>query len=65
MHLLVENVAAWWGHVRDQGLAAKYGVRVESPSDKPWGIRDFAILDPSGVARRIGQNIDEADRKIT
>ena len=31
MHLLVENVEAWWGHVQDNGLAAKYGVKVDPP----------------------------------
>jgi uncharacterized glyoxalase superfamily protein PhnB len=60
MHLLVEDVEAWWSHVQDQGLAAKYGVKVEPPSDKPWGIRDFVIVDPTSVAWRIGQNIEDA-----
>jgi catechol 2,3-dioxygenase-like lactoylglutathione lyase family enzyme len=31
MHLLVENVEAWWGHVQGHGLAAKYGVKVDPP----------------------------------
>jgi catechol 2,3-dioxygenase-like lactoylglutathione lyase family enzyme len=57
MHMLVEDVEAWWRHVEAQGLAAKYGVRTEPPSDKPWGIRDFCITDPTGVLWRIGQNI--------
>jgi len=57
MHLLVEDVEAWWGHVRDSGLAAKYGVRADGPEDRPWGIRDFIIVDPTGVLWRIGQNI--------
>jgi catechol 2,3-dioxygenase-like lactoylglutathione lyase family enzyme len=57
MHLLVEDVDAWWSHVQTQGLIAKYGVRAEPPSDKPWGLRDFAILDPTGVAWRVGQDI--------
>jgi hypothetical protein len=64
MHLLVEDVEAWWNHVKDQGLEARYGVRIEPPSDKPWGIRDFALSDPTGVAWRIGQNIDEASEEI-
>ena len=60
MHLLVEDVAAWWGHVQAQGLAAKYGVKVEPPADRPWGLRDFAIVDPTGVLWRIGQDSSEA-----
>jgi catechol 2,3-dioxygenase-like lactoylglutathione lyase family enzyme len=58
MHLLVEDVEAWWSYVLDHGLAAKYGVRVESPADRPWGMRDFVIIDPTGVLWRIGQNIE-------
>jgi catechol 2,3-dioxygenase-like lactoylglutathione lyase family enzyme len=60
MHLLVEDVEAWWGHVQAQGLAAKYGVKVEPPADRPWGLRDFVIIDPTGVLWRIGQDSSEA-----
>ena len=57
MHLLVEDVEAWWGHVQAQGLATIYVVRVEPPADRPWGIRDFLVVDPTGVLWRIGQSI--------
>jgi hypothetical protein len=57
MHLLVEDVEAWWEHIQATGMAAKYGVKVEPPADRPWGIRDFVIIDPSFVLWRIGQNI--------
>lgn len=57
MHLLVQDVDAWWLHVQEQGIVAKYGVMIEPVSDKPWGLRDFAISDPSDVLWRIGQNI--------
>ena len=57
MHLLVEDVEAWWRHVEDQGLAARYGVRTEPPADRPWGMRDFVIIDPTGVLWRIAQNM--------
>jgi catechol 2,3-dioxygenase-like lactoylglutathione lyase family enzyme len=58
MHLLVEDVETWWSHVEAQGLIGRYGVKAEPPHDKPWGIRDFVIIDPSGVLWRIGQNIE-------
>jgi uncharacterized glyoxalase superfamily protein PhnB len=57
MHLLVDDVEAWWRHVEAQGLAVRYGVRVEPPEDRPWGLRDFVIVDPTGVLWRVGQNI--------
>jgi hypothetical protein len=37
MHLPVEDVEAWRSHVQAQKLVAKYGVRAESPADRPWG----------------------------
>ncbi|WP_206240980.1 VOC family protein [Novosphingobium terrae] len=60
MHLLVEDVDAWWGHVEAAQLALLYGVRAAPPEDRPWGIRDFTLDDPSGVLWRIGQNIPQA-----
>lgn len=59
MSLLVVDVEAWWQHVVAQGLGARYGVRVNPPEDRPWGMRDFTIDDPSGVLWRIGQSIDQ------
>jgi catechol 2,3-dioxygenase-like lactoylglutathione lyase family enzyme len=57
MHMLVADVEAWWAHVQEVGLTARYGVRVEPPADRPWGIRDFVLIDPTGVLWRIGQRI--------
>lgn len=55
MHLLVNVVDAWWRHVQTQDIAARYGVSVEAPEDRPWGMRDFTIVDPTGVLWRVGQ----------
>ncbi|MCI4663704.1 MAG: VOC family protein [Neomegalonema sp.] len=57
MHLLVRDVEAWWRHVGAQKIVEKYAVRAEPPADRPWGMRDFAIADPSGVVWRIGANL--------
>jgi catechol 2,3-dioxygenase-like lactoylglutathione lyase family enzyme len=57
MHLLVEDVEAWWNHVHARDLAGKYSVTVEPPEDRSWGIRDFVVIDPTGVLWRIGQNL--------
>jgi catechol 2,3-dioxygenase-like lactoylglutathione lyase family enzyme len=64
MHLLVEDVDSWWSHVESCQLVKKYGVMIEPISDKPWGLRDFAISDPTGVLWRIGQNITPEARCI-
>jgi catechol 2,3-dioxygenase-like lactoylglutathione lyase family enzyme len=54
MHMLVEDVDAWWAHVGEVDLLARYGVRGGAPQDKPWGIREFHLIDPSGVLWHIG-----------
>jgi uncharacterized glyoxalase superfamily protein PhnB len=64
MHLLVEDVEAWWQQVEANKLAEKYGVRTSPPEDRPWGIRDFIIDDPTGVLWRIGQNIDATEQPL-
>ena len=58
MHLLVEDVQAWWRHVHVTGVPSRYGVSVTEMEDQPWRMRDFCLQDPSGVRWRIGQNID-------
>jgi len=59
MHLLVEDVEAWWNHLNKTGVAAKYKVKVTKIELQPWRMRDFCLVDPSGVLWRIGQNVDE------
>lgn len=58
MHILVEDVDAWWAHVQDTQVASKYGVTVSAIEAQPWRMRDFCLFDPSGVLWRIGQNTD-------
>lgn len=58
MHLIVKDVDAWWAHIQERGLLEKYGLHAEPPDDRPWKMRDFAIIDPSGVCWRIAQDID-------
>ncbi|MDX5300319.1 MAG: VOC family protein, partial [Gammaproteobacteria bacterium] len=58
MHILVEDVQSWWDHIQQSGVLEKYGVRITPMEDQPWRMRDFCILDPSGVLWRIGQNTD-------
>ena len=58
MHLLVEDVDDWHAQVQASGVASHAGVQVGLPEDRPWGMRDFTLIDPSGVLWRIAQNID-------
>ena len=57
MHLLVERVDDW--HERAQAVAERFDVRIGDPEDRPWGMRDFTLFDPSGVLWRIGQNMPQ------
>ncbi len=57
MHLLVENVDDWHAHIVERDVAARFGVRIDSPADRPWGMRDFPLFDPSGVLWRVGQDL--------
>ncbi|MFZ4288587.1 VOC family protein [Variovorax sp. HJSM1_2] len=57
MHLLVPDVKAWWQHVAQADLAARYQVKVGALTDQPWGMREFVLHDPSGVLWRIAQNL--------
>lgn len=58
MHLLVEDVEAWRNRIHESGVVAKYKVRVTEIELQPWRMRDFCLIDPSGVLWRIGQNVD-------
>jgi uncharacterized glyoxalase superfamily protein PhnB len=58
MHLLVEDVDSWRTKVRESGVAGKYGVTVTEVEQRPWRMRDFTVIDPSGVLWRIAQNTD-------
>lgn len=57
MHLLVENVDDWHHKISEAGLAEKYKVEVSPVELQPWRMRDFTLLDPSGVLWRIAENV--------
>jgi uncharacterized glyoxalase superfamily protein PhnB len=57
MHLLVENVDVWWSWIDKSGVVETYGVKLSPVELQPWRMRDFSLIDPSGVCWRIGQNV--------
>lgn len=57
MHLLVANADDWHSNVETSGVVEKFSVRLSPPDDRPWGIRDFTLIDPTGVLWRIGHVI--------
>jgi len=56
LHLLVEDVDAWWAKLDAAGVAEKYAVKMSAVQQQPWRMRDFTLFDPSGVLWRIAQN---------
>jgi uncharacterized glyoxalase superfamily protein PhnB len=56
LHLLVEDVDAWWSKLDEQGISKRYSVKQSAVVQQPWHMRDFVLYDPSGVLWRIGQN---------
>jgi hypothetical protein len=58
MHLLVQDVDAWWQHIADTKILKKYGVKVTDIQLQPWRMRDFCLFDPSGVVWQIAQNVE-------
>lgn len=52
MHILVEDVDAWWAHIEQSGVVTKYAVKLWPIALQPWRMRDFCITDPSGVLWR-------------
>lgn len=57
MHLLVEDADAWWARIKFNNLEEKYSIRLSEPEDREWGLRDFTLIDPTGILWRIGHNI--------
>ena len=50
-----EKAAVWYDEQRP-GLGEEFMVEIGTPDTRPWGQRDFALFDPSGVLWRVGQN---------
>jgi hypothetical protein len=57
MHFLVENADDWHAHVMASGVVERFHVEVGAVEERPWGMRDFVMFDPTGVMWRIAHNI--------
>ena len=51
------DALAWWTCVQAQRLTERYAVQTTPPTERPWGMVDFTLTDPSGVLWRIAHNI--------
>jgi hypothetical protein len=67
MHLLVEDVDAWWRQVQDQGLPTKYGVHAEPPADRGacGTFCSSTRLAFCGESGKTSQRLERASNRLT
>lgn len=58
-YIRVLDVESFYKACSSLGLPGSGIPRVDKLEDKPWGLREFAIVDPDGNLVRIGQVIKE------
>jgi predicted lactoylglutathione lyase len=50
MHMLVDNLDAWWEHLTSLDIASRYGVKSpRAPKLESWGLIVAYMFDPAGV----------------
>ena len=54
-YIRVEDPDAWVRELAALGLPRDGTPRLVGIEDKPWGMREFAIVDPDGTLLRIGR----------
>ena len=53
----VEDVDRLYAKVQSAQLPASGVPRLDAVGNKPWGMREFAIVDPNGNLVRVGQQV--------
>ena len=50
MHMMVNDLDAWWEHLTALNLASRYGVKSpRAPKLESWGLNVTYLTDPAGV----------------
>jgi hypothetical protein len=56
MQLMVDDLDAWWAHIRSLDLPGRFGVpEPKAPALQPWGLRIAYLVDPAGVLWHVAQ----------
>jgi uncharacterized glyoxalase superfamily protein PhnB len=59
VHLLVDDLDAWWTHIEALDLRTRFGVQMlKAPAMQPWGLRVAYVSDPCGVLWHFAQRPD-------
>jgi len=56
-YIRVSDVESFYHTIASNQLLRSGIPRMEAIEDKPWGLREFAVIDPDGNLLRIGQII--------
>ena len=60
MQLMVDDLDAWWAHIKSLDLS-HFGVQPpRAPAIQPWGLRVAYVTDPSGVLWHFAQRREGA-----
>jgi hypothetical protein len=66
MHVLVNDVHAWWQHIASLDLAGQFGVSSPGvPRVEPWGLTVAYLFDPSGVLWHFAESTKTCDGAVT
>lgn len=56
MQLMVDDLDAWWAHIRALDLPGRFGAAPpKPPAMQPWGLRVAYVYDPCGVLWHVSQ----------
>jgi predicted enzyme related to lactoylglutathione lyase len=56
MQLMVDDLDAWWTHIKALDLPGRFGVRPpKAPAMQSWGLRVAYVIDPCGVLWHVAQ----------
>ena len=60
MQILVDDLDAWWSHIKSLDLPARFGTKApKAPAVQEWGLRIAFVFDPCGVLWHFAQRPDE------
>jgi hypothetical protein len=64
MHILVNDVRAWWQHIDSLNLADRFGVPSPiAPRVEPWGLTVAYVIDPSGILWHFAEETKSCEEK--
>jgi hypothetical protein len=56
LHLMVDNLDAWWNHLLSLDLPSRFGVSApKPPAMQPWGLRVAYLVDPGGILWHVAE----------